>query len=86
MNKFVLSPNTPGLRDLQKKNDLMSLLSNIIEARNEYCGKYKIPLLLKISPDLTDQDIKDITDVINDKKVRVLLIFINYNYFLNSYY
>lgn len=69
MNKFFLSPNTPGLRDLQKKNDLMNLLSIIIEARNEYCGEHKIPLLLKISPDLSDQDKKDIANVINDKKV-----------------
>ncbi|VVC28113.1 Hypothetical protein CINCED_3A003036 [Cinara cedri] len=67
----ISSPNTPGLRDLQKKNALKGLLSNIIEARNEYCGEHKIPLLLKISPDLTDQDKKNIADVINDKRYQV---------------
>jgi len=35
------------------------------------CGERKIPLLLKIAPDLTDQDKKDIVDVINDKKVKL---------------
>jgi len=65
------SPNTPGLRNLQKKKDLMSLLSNVIDARNQVCGERKIPLLLKIAPDLTDQDKKDIADVINDKKVKL---------------
>lgn len=65
------SPNTPGLRNLQKKKDLMSLLSNVIEARNQACGERKIPLLLKIAPDLTDQDKKDIADVINDEKVKL---------------
>lgn len=65
------SPNTPGLRNLQKKKDLMSLLSNVIQARNEVCDERKIPLLLKIAPDLTDQDKKDIADVINDKTVKL---------------
>ncbi|XP_022174457.1 dihydroorotate dehydrogenase (quinone), mitochondrial [Myzus persicae] len=67
----ISSPNTPGLRNLQKKKDLMSLLSNVIEARNQVCQERKIPLLLKIAPDLTDQDKKDIADVINDKKCKV---------------
>lgn len=69
MQSFILSPNTPGLRNLQKKKDLMSLLCNVIEARNKYCGDHKIPLLLKISPDLTDEDKRDIADIINNKKV-----------------
>jgi len=56
----------------------MSLLTNVIEARNQVWGERKIPLLLKIAPDLTDQDKKDIADVINDKKVKLyfsLIIF-----------
>lgn len=48
----------------------MSLLSSTLEARNKYCRERKIPLLLKVSPDLTDQDKKDIADIINDKKVK----------------
>jgi dihydroorotate dehydrogenase len=51
----------------------MKLLSNVIEARNKYCKDNKIPLLLKISPDLTEQDKKDIADVVNDKKVILFL-------------
>ncbi|KAL5233854.1 hypothetical protein ACI65C_001264 [Semiaphis heraclei] len=67
----ISSPNTPGLRNLQNKKDLINLLSNVIEARNQVCGDHKIPLLLKIAPDLTDQDKKDIANVINDKKFKV---------------
>lgn len=77
---LISSPNTPGLRNLQKKKDLMHLLSNVIEARNKYCGEHKIPtipLLLKISPDLADQDKKDIADVINDKKVFTQFLLCN---------
>lgn len=68
---YVSSPNTPGLRDLQNKNNLINLLANVIEARNKYGGDNKIPLLLKISPDLTDQDKQDIANVINNKQVRL---------------
>ncbi|XP_015368075.1 PREDICTED: dihydroorotate dehydrogenase (quinone), mitochondrial [Diuraphis noxia] len=67
----ISSPNTPGLRNLQNKKDLMNLLSNVIEARNQVCGEHKIPLLLKIAPDLTDQDKKDIANVIDDEKCKV---------------
>lgn len=74
MSTFAYSPNTPGLRNLQKKKDLMKLLSNVIEARNKYCKDHKIPLLLKISPDLTDQDKKDIASVVIDKKVILFLL------------
>jgi len=49
----------------------MYLLSNVLEARNRYAGEKKIPVLLKISPDLTDQDKKDIVNVITDKKVKL---------------
>ncbi|XP_050528570.1 dihydroorotate dehydrogenase (quinone)-like isoform X2 [Daktulosphaira vitifoliae] len=68
----ISSPNTPGLRNLQKKDDLKNLLSSVIEARNKNCKKHKLtPLLLKISPDLSDQDKKDIAGVILDEKCRV---------------
>ncbi|XP_025206354.1 dihydroorotate dehydrogenase (quinone), mitochondrial-like [Melanaphis sacchari] len=68
----ISSPNTPGLRNLQKKNDLLSLLSKVVEVRNQLSGERKIPLLLKIAPDLTDQDKKDIVVVIiNNKKCKV---------------
>lgn len=52
----------------------MKLLSNVIEARNKYCKDHRTPLLLKISPDLTDQDKTDIANVVNDKKVILFLV------------
>jgi len=59
----VSSPNTPGLRALQSKNELAGLLQNVLEARNEVVEKGKAPLLLKVAPDLTDEDKADIVDV-----------------------
>lgn len=67
----VSSPNTPGLRDLQGKSELEQLLKAIIEARNSLTINNKIPILLKISPDITKQDINDIVGVINKKNCRI---------------
>jgi dihydroorotate dehydrogenase len=46
----VSSPNTPGLRGLQNRDELSRLLSMLIEART--AAKLSTPLLLKIAPDL----------------------------------
>lgn len=61
----VSSPNTPGLRSLQGKQQLQELLTRVLDARNNVEAKEsrKIPLLVKIAPDLTDDDKKDIADV-----------------------
>ena len=67
----VSSPNTPGLRKLQGKQELENLISKVIEARNEFLAK-KIPILVKIAPDLTTQDKIDISDVIiNNPKCKI---------------
>ena len=47
----VSSPNTPGLRDLQKVNELAAILEAVQEA-----NAFKKPVLLKLAPDLADED------------------------------
>jgi dihydroorotate dehydrogenase len=54
----VSSPNTPGLRDLQGREALRTLLASLVEAR----GGKRIPLLLKIAPDLDDRALDDIAE------------------------
>ncbi len=58
----ISSPNTPGLRTLQLKSKLNPLLKSICKRRELYFKKSrrKIPLVLKISPDLKSLDLKDI--------------------------
>jgi dihydroorotate dehydrogenase len=63
----VSSPNTPGLRELQEKEPLMSLLHTLME-RNSTKIKQK-PILLKIAPDLTDSQLDDIIDIVNATKI-----------------
>lgn len=63
----VSSPNTPGLRDLQEKEPLMAIL-NTLQSRNEAKDKPK-PILLKIAPDLTDSQLDDIIDIVQQTKI-----------------
>ena len=71
----VSSPNTPGLRCLQQKAELEGLISRVIEARNQLTVQRLPPLLLKIAPDLTDEEKKDIADVISQEKVKEKSLF-----------
>jgi dihydroorotate dehydrogenase len=52
----VSSPNTPGLRDLQAVETLRPLLVSVREAADTAAAR-KVPLLVKIAPDLADDDI-----------------------------
>jgi dihydroorotate dehydrogenase len=59
----ISSPNTPGLRDLQARDSLRALLSAVMAARDEEAisvGR-KVPVFLKIAPDLTDAGLDDVT-------------------------
>lgn len=57
----VSSPNTPGLRELQEKESLRKILTHL-QAINITQPETK-PLLLKIAPDLTQEQIDDVIDL-----------------------
>jgi dihydroorotate dehydrogenase len=61
----VSSPNTPGLRALQGREPLAELLGRSLDARAAAvpAGGKTPPLLLKIAPDLTEEDKRDIAEV-----------------------
>ena len=65
----VSSPNTPGLRAMQGKNELHQLLTQVLGERDKLPGAKRPPMLVKIAPDLSEQDKKDIADVILQMKV-----------------
>ncbi|KAK0526821.1 Dihydroorotate dehydrogenase (quinone), mitochondrial [Tilletia horrida] len=98
----VSSPNTPGLRDLQRAEVLGSLLGELVQARDQMieeqeklaasvsCPAYspntdgkrgkplkptfRVPLLLKISPDLSESELNDIADAAKKAKVDGLIV------------
>ena len=63
----VSSPNTPGLRALQDKDALAAIL-NSLQDINHSKAKTK-PILLKIAPDLTDEQIEDVIKVVQQTKI-----------------
>ena len=63
----VSSPNTPGLRALQEKEPLMHIL-NTLQQRNSKNGISR-PILLKIAPDLTNEQLDDIVDIVKETKI-----------------
>ena len=63
----VSSPNTPGLRELQDKEPLTKLLMRLQKLNKEKGGKK--PILLKIAPDLTNEQLDDIIDIVRSIKL-----------------
>ena len=63
----VSSPNTPGLRDLQEKAPLTALLNSLQDLNNKK-DKRK-PILLKIAPDLINEQLDDIIEIVADTKI-----------------
>lgn len=68
----VSSPNTPGLRTLQSRDALADLLGRCLEARAR--SDVRPPLLLKVAPDLTDEDKADIAAVVLESGIDGLIV------------
>lgn len=63
----VSSPNTPGLRELQEKESLRRILLHLLMINNGKANSK--PVLLKIAPDLTDEQLDDVIDLALDIKL-----------------
>jgi len=68
----VSSPNTPGLRELQKGDFLTRILTTVQEALAGYAGRVP-PLWLKISPDLSEKELEVIASVCVEAGVRAVV-------------
>ncbi|HET6918625.1 MAG TPA: quinone-dependent dihydroorotate dehydrogenase [Jiangellaceae bacterium] len=64
----VSSPNTPGLRDLHAVARLRPLLIAVREASGSAAGR-RVPLLVKIAPDLADTDILAVADLAGELRL-----------------
>lgn len=63
----VSSPNTPNLRELQDKKPLMALL-NTLQVLNQQ-KEHPKPILLKIAPDLSNEQLDDIVEIVQSTKI-----------------
>ncbi len=66
----VSSPNTPGLRNLQGRTELAGLLKRVQDA----IAAKPVPLVVKIAPDATDDDLDDIVFVCRDLRLDGLIV------------
>jgi dihydroorotate dehydrogenase len=66
----VSSPNTPGLRGLQNRDELARLLERLLATRSGH----KKPMLLKIAPDLDEQAMDDIAAVVRASGIEGLIV------------
>jgi dihydroorotate dehydrogenase len=66
----ISSPNTPGLRALQDEDALVGLLDAVIAAR----GAARVPIFLKVAPDLEPADVDAIARIAIDKRLGALIV------------
>ena len=72
----VSSPNTPGLRELQGKQQLLTILESVAASNrrlSQQLGRAEKPVLLKIAPDLTDQQLDEIVEVARHQQLSGLI-------------
>ncbi|XP_007477438.1 dihydroorotate dehydrogenase (quinone), mitochondrial isoform X1 [Monodelphis domestica] len=70
----VSSPNTAGLRNLQGKDELRLLLTKVLKERDALQGGHKPAVLVKIAPDLTTQEKREIASVVKELGIDGLII------------
>lgn len=72
----ISSPNTPGLRDLQARESLAQLLDAVLEARHYAAAETgrKVPVFLKIAPDLSREGLDDIAEEVLARPLDGLII------------
>ena len=71
----VSSPNTPGLRDLQFGEPLAQLLGALVERRAALADRHgrRVPLALKIAPDMADEDLRSVADTARRSGIDALI-------------
>ena len=71
----ISSPNTPGLRDLQQARALDELLARVVDARERMSRRAgPVPVLLKISPDLSLAELDDVVGIARKHRVDGMIV------------
>jgi len=67
----ISSPNTAGLRELQEETALRQLISQLRDSQEHLAAKHgrRVPMLVKVAPDLSDRDIDAAARVLSELKV-----------------
>lgn len=65
----ISSPNTPGLRDLQRREPLLELLGAVMDERAKSCRTHTPPVLVKLAPDLNDEQQAELAQTLIEAKI-----------------
>ncbi|MBB6468923.1 quinone-dependent dihydroorotate dehydrogenase [Aminobacter carboxidus] len=68
----ISSPNTPGLRNMQAREQLAELLASVMIARAE--AGHPVPIFLKIAPDLHEAELEDIAAEVTEKGIDGVIV------------
>ena len=68
----ISSPNTENLRDFHKTSELNNLIKSILEEKNN--SNSSTPIAVKISPDLSSNQVEKISQILIDNKVETIII------------
>ncbi|KAJ3227497.1 Dihydroorotate dehydrogenase (quinone), mitochondrial [Chytriomyces hyalinus] len=69
----ISSPNTPGLRSLQRREPMLQLLKEVKAARDAHV-QHNPPLLVKIAPDVSMDELEDIAAVVKEARIDGVII------------
>ncbi len=70
----ISSPNTPGLRDLQRREPLLELLGVIKEERKKACGNHPPPILVKLAPDLDSAAQEELAQALLEAQIEGIIL------------
>jgi dihydroorotate dehydrogenase len=72
----ISSPNTTGLRDLQEEETLRRYIGDLREVQEELGGVHghRVPMLLKVSPDLGDEELDGMASVLNAARIDGVIV------------
>ena len=68
----ISSPNTENLRDFHKTSELNNLIESILEEKNK--ANSSTPIAVKISPDLSSNQVEKISQILIDNKIETIII------------
>ena len=68
----ISSPNTENLRDFHNRNELNSLIDKLKKEKKELNSN--VPLAIKVSPDLNDDQINEVSKIILDQEIKIIII------------
>ena len=68
----ISSPNTENLRDFHNQNELNLLIEKLKNEKKELNSK--VPLAIKVSPDLNDDQINEVSKIIMDQEIGIIIV------------